>query len=92
MKPVSEMSVGESKFFHAYMRRALIGWCAQGLANGDGSFRPTIPDDLPLRDRTTNEMLEAMVEYARSKKWVSKTSHTLLATAYKTAAGMMKVV
>lgn len=92
MKTTSEMKADESKFFHAYMRRTLVGWCVQGLANGDGSFEPSIPDDLPIKASVKLGLLNEMVEYARAKKWVSKTSMTVLGPGYKTAAGMMKVL
>ena len=92
MMKLADMKVDQKKFFHLYVRKALVGWCAQGLANGDGSFDPTIPDDLPIDAHIRKEFAAGVVEHARAKGWVSKTSNTLLVGAYKTAAGMLKVV
>lgn len=85
----TDLNAGQKKFFHAYVRRALINWCAQGLASGDGSFTPVLPDAFP---GDGDPLLEAMVDYARTKGWVSKRELKVLSKAYKTAAGMMKVV
>ena len=92
MKQITDFKTAELKFFHAYVRRALIGWCAQGLANGDGSFDAAPPGPLPLDWDPEKELRDAMVEYARSKNWVSKTERRVLVNGYKTATGMMKVL
>ena len=90
MKPLADLKADELKFLHAYTRRALIGWCAQGLANGDGSFAPTLPDMPGMASGAS--FAEDLVEYARSKKWVSRRGYVVLGIGYKTATGMMKVL
>jgi len=94
MKPLSDLNAAEVKFLHVFTRRALINWCAQGLANGDSSFDPTVPGDLPgrLSHGGTNNFAEELVEYARSKNWISKKGHFVLGAAYKSATGMLKVL
>ena len=93
MSLTSDLKPDAKNFFHAYVRRAMIGWCAQGIANEDVRFVPSIPDEFPLMSPDAkSRLIEAMVEHARSKGWVSKNDHRILTSGYKTAKGMMKLV